>query len=120
MLKKAYSPTLFFYFGAALTFKENTLRIVIIIFYLILILVGVSFAALNATSVQVNFYFATLNMPISVLIILMLAMGMLIGFTLFLFKYWRLQTEHRKIKNQLKLTEKEIRNLRAIPLQDQH
>lgn len=91
-----------------------------IIVYLILIVIGVSFAALNATSVQVNFYFCILNMPVSVLIVVMLALGMLIGFTLFLFKYWRLKAEHRKIKNQLKLTEKEIRNLRAIPLQDQH
>lgn len=100
--------------------RRNILRIVMIIFYLILILIGISFAALNATSVQVNFYFTTLTMPVTVLMILMLAIGMLIGFTLFLLKYWRLKAEHRKIRNQLKLTEKEIRNLRAIPLQDQH
>ena len=96
------------------------MRIVMIIFYLILILIGISFAALNASSVQVNFYFTTLTMPVTVLMILMLAIGMLIGFTLFILKYWRLKAEHRKIRNQLKLTEKEIRNLRAIPLQDQH
>lgn len=96
------------------------MRIVMTIIYLVLILIGVSFAGLNASSVQINFYFATFNMPISVLIILMLALGMLLGFVLFLFRYWRLMLEHRKIKNQLKLTEKEIKNLRAIPIQDQH
>ena len=96
------------------------MRIVIITFYILLILVGVSFAALNATSVQVNFYFTTLKAPISVLMTMMLGIGMLLGFILFLMSYWRLKAEHRKIKNQLRLTEKEIKNLRAIPLNDQH
>lgn len=96
------------------------MRIIITLFYLSLILVGVSFAALNATSVHVNFYFTTLKMPISVLMTLMLGVGMVVGFFLFLCRYWRLKAENRKIKNQLRLTEKEIKNLRAIPLKDQH
>lgn len=96
------------------------MRIFMIIFYIVLIIVGVTFAALNATSVQVNFYFTMLTMPISVLMAIMLGVGMLIGCFLFLCRYWRLKSEHRKIKNQLRLTEKEIKNLRAIPLQDQH
>ena len=96
------------------------MRIVMTIFYLVLILVGISFAALNASSVQVNFYFTTLKMPISVLMTLMLGVGIILGCILFLSRYWRLKAEHRKIKNQLRLTEKEIKNLRAIPLQDQH
>ena len=94
------------------------MRIVIIIFYLLLILMGVSFAALNASPVKVNFYFNSLSMPVSVLMTLMLGVGVLLGFCLFLGKYWRLKAEHRKIKNQLWLTEKEIKNLRSIPLQD--
>jgi putative membrane protein len=96
------------------------MRIIITLFYLSLILVGVSFAALNASSVQVNFYFTTLKMPISVLMTIMLGVGMIVGFFLFMCRYWRLKNENRKIKNQLRLTEKEIKNLRAIPLKDQH
>lgn len=96
------------------------MRIMTTAFYLVLILFGVSFAALNATSVEVNFYWTKLGMPISVLMTLMLGVGILVGFFLFLCRYWRLKAEYRQIKNQLKLTEKEIKNLRAIPLQDQH
>ena len=94
------------------------MRIVMSIFYLLLIIFGVSFAGLNSSSVPVNVYFATFHVPISVLIVLTLTLGVVIGFILFLSRYWRLKAEHRRIKNQLKLTEKEIRNLRAIPLQD--
>jgi putative membrane protein len=96
------------------------MRILMFIVYLLLIIVGVSFAALNASSVQVNFYFTTLSMPISVLIALMMGVGILIGLLLFIFRYWRLKVECRRMRNQLKLTEKEIKNLRSIPLQDQH
>lgn len=96
------------------------MRIIMMTIYLLLILIGVSFAALNASTVQVNLYLTTIKMPISVLMTLMLGIGVLIGFLLFVSRYWRLKAEHRKIKNQLKLTEKEIKNLRSIPLQDQH
>lgn len=94
------------------------MRILMTSIYVFLILVGVTFAGLNASSVQINVYFSTFHMPVSVLVILMLGLGMVLGFLLFLGRYWRLKAEHRKLKNQLKLTEKEIRNLRAIPLQD--
>ncbi|HBI21694.1 MAG TPA: DUF1049 domain-containing protein [Legionella sp.] len=96
------------------------MRIMMTIFYLLLVLVGISFAGLNAQSVHINVYFTAFNIPVSVLIILMLSFGMLLGFCLSLCRYWRIKAECRKIKNQLKLTEKEIRNLRAIPLQDPH
>ncbi|KTD22801.1 Predicted membrane protein [Legionella lansingensis] len=96
------------------------MRLFMIIFYLFLILLGVTFAALNASSVQVNFYFTKLTMPISVLMTIMLGIGLLLGFLLFLYRYWRLKVEYLKLKNQSKLIEKEIKNLRSIPLQDQH
>ncbi|HHF7365289.1 TPA: LapA family protein [Legionella bozemanae] len=96
------------------------MRILMLVIYILLIVIGVSFAALNATSVDVNFYFKVISMPISVLMTIMLGIGILIGFILFMWRYWRLKAECHKIKNQLKLTEKEIKNLRSIPLQDQH
>ena len=96
------------------------MRVVMVLFYLLLMLRGVSFAALNAGSVQVNFYVTTISMPVSVLMTLMLGMGLLIGFLLFIFRYWRLKVQLNKIKNQLQLTEKEITNLRNIPLKDKH
>lgn len=95
------------------------MRILMIIFYIILILFGITFAALNASSVQVNFYLTTLKMPISVLMVSVLGVGICVGLILMLSRYWRLKSEHRKIKNQLKLTEREIKNLRTIPLRNE-
>lgn len=96
------------------------MRLTMLVVYILLIIIGVSFAALNASSVQVNFYFKIVSMPISVLMTIMLGIGILIGIILFVVRYWRLKIECQKVKNQLRLTEKEIKNLRSIPLQDQH
>lgn len=95
------------------------MRIFIISLYIILILFGVTFAALNATAVQINFYLTTLKMPVSVLIVSVLGIGMFLGYVLMISRYWRLKSEHRKIKNQLNLTEREIKNLRTIPLRNE-
>lgn len=94
------------------------MRLLTLLLYLLIILLGVSFAALNASSVQVNFYFKIVNMPVSVLMTVMLGVGLVFGCLIFLGRYWRLKVNYLKIKNQLKLTEKEIKNLRAIPLKD--
>ncbi|QBR84236.1 LapA family protein [Legionella israelensis] len=96
------------------------MRLLMLLFYLVLIIFGVTFAALNASDVQVNFYVTTFKLPMSVLMVIVLGIGILIGFIIFLFRYWRLKREYWKLKNQLNLTEKEIKNLRAIPLKDQH
>lgn len=94
------------------------MRIVMVIFYLLLIFIGASFAALNASSVKINLFFTSFTMPLSVLVIIAVIIGVLLGSLVFLGKYWRLKAEQHKLKNQLKLTEKEIRNLRSIPLND--
>jgi putative membrane protein len=96
------------------------MRIGVTLLYLVLILVAVSFAALNASSVAVNLYFSTVTMPISVMMTLMLGIGIIIGFFIFILRYWRLKSDNRKLKNQLKLTEQEIKNLRTIPVNDHY
>lgn len=96
------------------------MRIIRIIFYAVLLLAGISFAALNAGSVQVNLYVTTLTLPISVLMVIMMGLGLFIGFLFFLARYWQMKLEIKKIQNQLKITEKEIKNLRDIPLKNQH
>lgn len=94
------------------------MRLVMIILYLLLIIIGITFAILNAGSVQINFYITKWTMPISVLMTIMFGIGLVIGFLLFINKYLRLRIESLRLKNQLKLTEKEIKNLRNIPLKD--
>lgn len=94
------------------------MRYLTIIFYSTIILLGIGFSILNAHVVQINFYLTTVQIPVSVLVVLLVGCGMILGFILSLGRYFRLNTKNRSLQNQLLLTEKEIKNLRAIPLQD--
>ncbi len=96
------------------------MRLIMMMFYILITLFGVAFAALNAGSVQLNLYFKTYTMPISILMLATLALGVMLGFFVFLMRYCSLKVLHRRLKHQLELTEREIKNLRAIPLKDQH
>ncbi|MDF1684106.1 MAG: LapA family protein [Legionellaceae bacterium] len=96
------------------------MRLIMMMFYFLIMLFGVAFAALNAGSVQLNLYFKMYTMPISILLLAALALGVILGFVVFLTRYWSLKAQYRKLKHQLELTEREIKNLRAIPLKDQH
>jgi lipopolysaccharide assembly protein A len=94
------------------------MRLIMMIFYLCLMLFGVSFAALNASAVTLNLYFKTFTLPISVWMMIAFSLGILIGLIMFLGRYWGLKSKYRKRKNQLQLMEREIKNLREIPLKD--
>jgi putative membrane protein len=80
------------------------MRVFVVIGYMLIIILGLSFAALNAASVSVNFFFKQITLPISILMILMLGLGMLIGILLFAFRYYRLKVECRRMKDELKIS----------------
>ena len=96
------------------------MRFITIIFYLVLIIFGVSFAALNSGSVTVNFYFTQFTSAISIVLLCAFGLGMLFGLLLFSAKYLHARREVRKARHQLQMTEKELNNLRVMPLKDQH
>lgn len=82
------------------------MRLVMLILYLILIVLGVTFAVLNAGSVDINFYIGKVTLPLSILMVIMLGIGLLIGSSLFLCRYWCLRLEYNKLRNQDSLTPK--------------
>ncbi len=94
------------------------MRFIMMIFYLCLMLFGVSFAALNAGPVTLNLYFKSFTMPISVWMIVAFALGVLMGVMIFLRRYFAVKSKYRKTKHHLTLMEREIKNLREIPLKD--
>lgn len=96
------------------------MRIFMVLFYLLLIVAGVSFSVLNAKMVDINLYYKTFSLPIPLLLVVVFAVGLVWGLVFFLFRYLRLKMAYARLKEQLMLSEKEVKNLRSIPLQDQH
>jgi len=96
------------------------MRLISYILLLFIILVGISFSVLNSRQVDVNYYVGQSTIPLSLLIIMVFVIGGLIGMFIGLWLWFKVKIKNRCIRRQLKLAEKEIENLRAIPLHDKH
>lgn len=94
------------------------MRIISFIFILAIVIFGVSFAVLNSESVTINYYFSQKTLPLSLLLVLVFAFGCLIGMIVGFWLVIKAKISNHRLRQRLNLAEKEIENLRAIPLQD--
>ena len=94
------------------------MRIISYFFLLVIILFGMTFATLNSESVVVNYYFGQASIALSLLLVLVFAFGCLIGMMVGLGLLIKNKIASYRLRQRLNLAEKEIENLRAIPLQD--
>lgn len=95
-------------------------RIFLIILFLILTAFGLSFALLNAESVQLKYYFGSFNAPLSLILVIGLMIGAVLGALSCVGMIMRLKRDLVKLHKTIKLTEKEVANLRALPIKDKH
>ena len=96
------------------------MRIISYFLLLLIILVGVTFATLNSNAVTVNYYIGHNTMPLSLLLVLVFAIGGLLGILVGFWLLFKIKVKNYRLTQRLKLAETEIENLRAIPLQDKH
>lgn len=61
-------------------------------------LIGISFAVLNAQPVLVNYYFGTQTIPLSLLLLMVLILGILIGLFSLYPRIVRLKLEVRRLR----------------------
>lgn len=80
------------------------MRIISFTLFLILVILGVGFAMQNAEHVTLNYYFGTISLPLSLLLVLFLAVGALLG----LFTGWclllRSQWQNWRVRKQISKT----------------
>lgn len=96
------------------------MRIVTYVLLLAIILLGISFAVLNPDIVNFNYYVGHRAFPLSLLLAITFVLGCILGLLAGLLFLIKLKIKNYRLHTQLKITEKEIENLRAIPLQDRH
>ena len=87
-------------------------------FVIAMLVVGAAFAALNAESVALHYYFGEVNMPVALLIALSLSVGALLGIMASSGLLLRSELRNRGLRRQVSLAEEEVANLRTLPLQD--
>lgn len=96
------------------------MKILAALLYIFLIVLGVSFAVLNANTVTINLFAIHLSMPISLVIVSSIALGCAIGVLLMMAKLISTKRDLKQAYAHLKIIEKEINNLRVMPVKDQH
>lgn len=96
------------------------MRLLILFVYLVLVILCLAFAALNANPVHLSLYWTTLDLPLAFIMVVCFACGLIFGAIVFFGKFLSLSHQQHKSKKQIAILEKEIKNLRAIPIQDSH
>ncbi len=94
------------------------MRILYYLFLLAVILLGATFATLNLQTVSVNYYIGTRVMPLALLLTIAFSAGGLMGMVMGLWMLLKNKIKQFRLKQKLSLAERELENLRTIPLRD--
>ena len=86
----------------------------------IVILLGLTFAVMNAEQVRLDFYLGEASMPLSLILVMTLALGAVLGALSLMGHIMGLKREIHRLRKQIKVTEKEVKNLRTMPIKDKH
>jgi putative membrane protein len=95
-------------------------RIIIFTILLVVALIGLSFALLNADTITLNYYFGKLQAPLSLIMVIAIALGAVMGVLASMWAVVAQKRELAKMRKAAKITEKEITNLRSLPMKDNH
>ncbi|HFQ13177.1 MAG TPA: LapA family protein [Gammaproteobacteria bacterium] len=96
------------------------MRIFYLLLFLLLVVIGIAFAVLNAEAVEFNYYFSSRQVPLSLILVLAMFSGAVLGVLASMGLIIRLKREALQLRRNAELAEKEIANLRAIPIKDKH
>jgi lipopolysaccharide assembly protein A len=94
------------------------MRIFSYLVLLTIMLIGLTFASLNSTIVSFNYYIGTRDIALSLLLVFSFGAGICLGLLAAIFPWLRAKTEVFRMKSRLKIVEKEVENLRSIPIKD--
>lgn len=93
-----------------------TLVIFKLLFLLLFLILGASFAVINDAPVVVDLYFITPELPLSLLLLLALGCGILLGGLAGVVYFMRVKKENADLKRKSRLVSEELKNLRAMPI----
>lgn len=87
-----------------------------LLFLLVFMVVGASFAVINDAPVVVDLYFITAKLPLSLLLLLALGSGIVLGALAGMVYFMRVKKENADLKRRTRLAGEELKNLRAMPI----
>jgi len=90
------------------------------LFILLIAVSGIVFASLNPDPVEVNYILGSIHLPLSVLIVIAVGIGLIVGLLFSIGVYLKLQRHIFQLNGKIKMAQQEVDNLRALPIKDTH
>ena len=94
------------------------MRYVFYVFWIFVILLGLTFTALNSQKITLNYYLDTQTIYLPLLILVVLLIGVMLGVIAMLPSLIKNKQAARRLKFQVRRIEREVQNLRKIPIKD--
>lgn len=95
-------------------------RFLMLIAAMAFFVIGLAFHLKNDQLVILNFYVGSFEAYFSVFIIASAIVGVIFGIVSTVPMIFRLRRQNRRLLRQIDMTEKEVKNLRALPIKDTH
>ncbi len=93
-------------------------KILAFVLAVVVFLIGVSFAVANAHRVEFNYFVGTTDWALSVMLVMAVLVGVVLGALVTFVPVIRLKTQLRSLRKSEAVAREEIRNLRTMPLKD--
>ena len=93
-------------------------RIAKLILVFAVLLFGLAFHLKNNQLIELNYYVGSIDISLSLLIVLVLCLGALLGVLASIPLIIKLKRQKMKLEKQIRNSEKEINNLRVLPVKD--
>ncbi|MDH5325782.1 MAG: LapA family protein [Gammaproteobacteria bacterium] len=95
-------------------------RIILLFVLLVIAISTISFTLTNSQPVMLKYYFGEKETDLLVVIVFSVAIGAVLGVLATMGLVLRLKHDLVKLKKTVRVTEKEVENLRSLPLKDPH
>ncbi|MFT5395011.1 MAG: putative membrane protein [Gammaproteobacteria bacterium] len=93
-------------------------RIAKLILVFVILLIGLAFHLKNNQLIELNYYVDVISLPMSWLVVFVLFIGSMLGVLASLPIIIKLKRDKIMLERQIKNSEKEINNLRVMPVRD--
>jgi putative membrane protein len=93
-------------------------RVLYSILFIVVLIAGLLFFVKNNQPVEFNYIAGVKELPVSILLLSSLCAGVLLGLAASVPVILRLKQQKSRLEKQIRVTEKEINNLRVLPLRN--
>jgi uncharacterized membrane protein YciS (DUF1049 family) len=98
--------------------SQSIKQIIYVGLFIIVLIAGLVFFGKNSQEVEFNYVIGSITLPLSLLILLVLFAGVMLGWLSVAPLLLRQRRKIGRLEKQVRMAEKEVNNLRVMPLKD--